>query len=64
MALQPYSDPGQALAIYQAEQIPPEELERRQKEVRETDSIGGSAATGNAHAHLSSIFSFVGGRTR
>jgi hypothetical protein len=34
MALQPYTDPGQALALYQAEQITPEEQERRTKEVR------------------------------
>jgi hypothetical protein len=34
MALQPYADPGQALALYQAEQITPEEQERRTQEVR------------------------------
>jgi hypothetical protein len=35
MALQPYTDPGQALALYQAEQISPEEQERRTKEVKQ-----------------------------
>lgn len=34
MALQPYADPGQTLALYQAEQITPEEQERRKQEVR------------------------------
>lgn len=33
MALQPYADPGQALAAYQANQISPEEQERRKQEV-------------------------------
>lgn len=34
MALQPYADPGHTLALYQAEQITPEEQERRKQEVR------------------------------
>jgi hypothetical protein len=36
MALQPYADPGQALAVYQAQQITPEEREKRAKDVRQT----------------------------
>ena len=36
MALQPYADPGQTLALYQAEQITSEEQERRKQEVRKS----------------------------
>ena len=34
MALQPYADPGQTLAVYEATKISSEEQERREKEVR------------------------------
>ncbi|KAH7620854.1 hypothetical protein Ndes2526B_g04788 [Nannochloris sp. 'desiccata'] len=37
MALQPYADPGHTLALYQAEQITPEEQERRKQEAEELD---------------------------